>query len=158
MPEIKFAHCDNNNSDEFISTHDRISDKVYLEDGVLTFEFKEGFLVSPNHPSNDTNALAQTDLSILEFVLHRGESFDAFVYVFKRDIFKRVIRKTYTIEKLIEMVNKGECTIQFLAFYSDINSKIVKAILRFAKKDWCECELNIHSSKINYLWNNIVCL
>ena len=152
---MKFLHCDN--SDKHIILHDCIAEKAYFQNGILGFEFEDGFWVSPEHPESDSSTFVKTDFSKAEFVLGRGSEFDITVYVFQRCIFGTTVRKEWKIDKLIDKINSGKCKIEFLYNYEDDGLRIIECYLRFDKRPYfAECQLKLFAPQINYYWNKML--
>ena len=64
---MEYIHCDKN--DNLISLHDCKAERAWFENGVLGFEFPDGFWITPDHPESDLDVLVRTDASKLEFVI-----------------------------------------------------------------------------------------
>ena len=151
---MKYKHCDNNEKN--ITLHDCISEKAYFENGVLGFEFEDGFWISPEHPESKFSTLVRTDSSKVEFVLGRECENDVIVYVFEKHLLGQIVRKEWKINKLIDCINSGKCKIEFLYNYADRDLRIAECVLRFNKKPYFkECELKLFAPKINYYWNSM---
>jgi GTP-binding protein len=48
--------------------HDCIAEKAYFKDGVLGFEFSDGFWILPNHPESHLSKTVRTNFSKVEFI------------------------------------------------------------------------------------------
>ena len=151
---MEYKHCDNN--EKHIILHDCTCEKAYLENGVLGFEFEDGFWVSHEHPESNLSTLVRTDSSKAEFVLGRESEFDVTIYIFKKSFFGVTVRKEITIEKLIDDINSEKYALEFLYQYIDDEMRIVECDLSSKKKlRFAECQIKMYTPKVNYYWNNL---
>ena len=151
---MKFIHCDTN--EMYITLHDCKVTRAYLRDGILGFDFEDGFWISPDHPHSNFTQLVKTDASKVEYLLEDGDGYDVTVYVFKRNFFGKTIRTEWTVCDFVQKVNCGECEPEFLYQYIDGIARIVECVLNFKKKPYYgECQMKIYASKVNYYWNNL---
>lgn len=152
---MRYLHCDV--SDNLICLHDCKSERAYFENGILGFEFSDGFWISPEHPESKLDVLVRTDPSKVEFKLIDGDEYDVTVFVFERNIFKQTVRKEWTVQKLVDSINSGEVTIEFLYQYLDGFSRIAECHLWSRKKPYSrECIMKIVAPEVRYYWNNII--
>lgn len=147
-----YKHC---NNDEYISLHDCHAAKILFENGVLTFVFDEGFWVTDKHPSNTTDKTVRTGVAEARFYLEFGDETDITVQVFEKR-FKQTVRKELELSELIEYVNSGKHTLEFLYQYKGYNSMIVECWLWSDKKPYHrECQLKILLKDAKYCWNDL---
>ncbi len=152
---IKFSHCDKN--DNYITLHDCKAKRAYFANGVLDFDFDDGFWISPEHPKSHLSEFVRTDYSRVEYKLLEGDGYDVIVFVYERNLFKKTVRKEWSIQKLIDSINSGECVLEFLYQYIDGDARIVECVLNSGKKPYFrECTMKIYSSEVRYYWNNIL--
>lgn len=154
---MKFLHCDN--SEKNLTLHDCIAERAYFEDGKLVFEFDDGFWIGADHPENNLNKTVRTDFAKVEFILKNGEGYEGggFLYVFEDTLFKKNVRKDWTLEKLVDSINQGKCKIEFLYQYKDEEIRIVECALCYDKRPYYqECWMRLFASDVNYLWNNLM--
>lgn len=151
----RFLHCDTD--DELINLHDCKAERAVFGSGVLEFDFGDGFWISPDHSESNLSELVRTDRSKVEFRLIDGDEYDVTVFVFERNIFKQTVRKEWSVQKLVDSINSGEVTIEFLYQYSDGYARIVQCHLWSHKKPYSrECILKIDAPEVRYYWNNII--
>ncbi len=151
---MKFSHCDMD--DKYLSLHDCVAERAYFENGILGFEFPDGFWVSPDHPESGLSDLVRTDLSKVEYTLENGADFDITVYVFRKNLFGKTIRVEWTLQELINNINSGKCRLEFLYQYVGFNSRIIECDLRLNKKPYHrECVMNVYAPQISYYWNRL---
>ena len=70
---MKFIHCDTN--EMYITLHDCKVTRAYLRDGILGFDFEDGFWISPDHPHSNFTQLVKTDASKVEYLLEDGSGY-----------------------------------------------------------------------------------
>ena len=151
---MNFLHC--NTDEKYLTLHDCVAERAYFEDGKLGFEFHDGFWISPDHPDSNLPNLVKTDFSKVEYVLKDGVNDDVTVYVFKKNLFKKIFRVEWTIKKLINNINNGKCKLVFLYQYIDYDSRIIECELELNNKPYYwECVLKIPAHEVNYYWNNL---
>lgn len=150
-----FSHCDSN--DKYVSLHDCKAERAWFENGILGFEFTDGFWITPDNPESDLDVLVRTDASKIEFVLLDGDEFDVTVFVFEINIFKQTVRKEWSARRLVDSINSGDVTIEFLYQYIDGCSRVVQCHLWSQKKPYSrECILKIDAPEVRYHWNKIL--
>jgi len=154
--DMSFFHCDN--SDKHIILHDCIAEKAYFQNGILGFEFEDGFWITLENPKNNCGKLVRTDHSKAEFVLSENCIDDFCVYVFKKYPFGITVRKELSIKKFIDRINRKKNGFEFLYQYTDENMsmRMIEGVFRSERKPYFEeCELRIYTDKVNYYWNNL---
>ena len=151
---MKFKHYDID--DSYISLHDCHVTKVIYEDGIMTFVFDDGIWIIDKHPSNDLNKIVRTDEARVKFRLVTGEAYDVTLYIYEKK-FKKTFRKEWDLDKLSEMINKKNYTLEMLYEYKGYNSMIIECWLWSDKKPYSrECELKISVTDVEYCWNNLL--
>ncbi|MBR4070946.1 MAG: hypothetical protein IKK26_00125 [Clostridia bacterium] len=153
---MEFLHCEN--SEKYVSLHDCIAEKVYFQDGVLGFEFEDGFWILPGHQESNNDKPVRTDCSKAEFVLSENCIDDFCVYVFKKYLFGITVRKELSIKKFIDRINRKKNGFEFLYQYTDENMsmRMIEGVFRSERKPYFEeCELRIYTDIVNYYWNNL---
>ena len=138
-----------------LTLHDCSATKAEFCNGILSFCFDEGFWIAAFHPENSTGKTVRTDAAQVKYYLGRGTAEDCSVYVFRR-FFKTTIRKSISIEELIQKIESRKCFIEFLYQYADENSRIIKCALHYPKRPYHEdCQLELFVEKEEYLWNSL---
>ena len=139
---------------EYVSAHDCHVTKVLFENGVLSFVFDDGIWVSNRHPGNATDKTIHTDVAELKFYLESGDECDITMYVFEEKS-KMTVREEWEPSKLIESINSGKCTLEFLYDYKGYHSMIVECWLWSDKKPYHrECEIKLSITQVKYCWND----
>ena len=152
---MDFVHCDK--SDNYVTLHDCKADRAYFENGILGFEFSDGFRITPENPESKLDTLVRTDNSRVDFILYDGDEADATVYVIEKNILKQDIRKEWSVRKLVNDINSGKYSFEFLYQYVDGYLRIVQCCLWSPKKPYFrECDLHLCIREVNYHWNRII--
>lgn len=156
----KYIHIDTDN--RFLTLHDCIAEKVYLQDGVLVFELNDGFWIGPEHPDNPYNECLRTDKARVEFVLENGEEYDAYAWLHVQEnpkSRKKTVRN-WEIAQLIKNVNSGKCAFEFWDEYHNPHVPVERLIggeLRGeGKLNFSQCWMRIYATKVNYCWNHVL--
>ena len=97
---MEFSHCDHN--EKYLTLHDCIAERAYLDNGKLGFEFSDGFWISPEHPESNLSELVRTDFSKVEYTLESSIGCEVVVYVFEKTFFKKTLRTKWTVEELFD--------------------------------------------------------
>ncbi|MBQ6825895.1 MAG: hypothetical protein IKT38_02805 [Clostridia bacterium] len=145
-----YNHIDTD--DTVLTLHDCIANKIQLENGILSFYFQNGFWITPLHYANNSSNVVRTDFSQVDYQIN-GK---VYIYVFRKNIFRKIIRTEWTLEQLINFINNSNSSLEFLYQYKSQDEQLLKGYLRFDKAPYCyECELEIPACKIEYRWNNL---
>lgn len=148
-----WKHCDR--TDEYISLHDCHATKIAFEKGVLTFGFADGIWVCPGHPNSTIDKTVRTNEAEVRFFLESGDESDITIYVFEAEG-KKTLRKEWELANLLEHVNSGKGTVEFLYQYKGYGSWIMECWLWSGKKPYHrECELKISLTGVEYCWNDL---
>ena len=148
-----YKHCDVDS--EYISLHDSHATNIKYEKGVLSFVFQDGIWVIKGHPSNMTDKTVRTDVAEVKFHLESGDEGDITFYVFEEK-FKKTVRDEWELSELVESVNSGSYTLEFLYQYEGYHSMIIECWLWSDKKPYHrECELKLSLTEVEYCWNEL---
>ena len=150
--QIAYTHIDTD--DSVLSLHDCYANRMQLENGVLSFFFRDGFWVTPSHHANNSSDTVRTDSSQVDY--HIVD--DGSVYVFRKNIFGKTICIEWTLEELADLINNDTFTLEFLYHYKSYYSQLYKCLLHFDKHPYhYECQIEIPTSKVVYRWNKLCC-
>ena len=70
----------------FICLHDCCADRILIEKGKISFDFADGFWITPDHKCSNFQEVVKTDSAKVEFFLE--ESFEEIiVYIFRKGVF-----------------------------------------------------------------------
>ena len=158
MNNEEFLHKDPDSfHDHELTLHDCVADKIMLENGVLCFNFPNGFWITPNHNENQLNKTVRTDSSAVEFTIENID--DITIRIFKRNRFlgsQKITVEDWKIEKLISDVNNGKRVIEFITQYRSFYEQMWECVIRLDKKPYhIECQLYLPNTKATYYWNNL---
>lgn len=148
-----WKHCDMD--DEYVSLHDCHATRIIYENNALTFVFRDGIWIVKGHPNNELDKTVCTDMAEAKFYLENGDESDITIYVFEENL-NKTIREEWELSKLIECVNSGKYTLEFLYQYKGYHSIIIECWLWSDTKPYHrECELKISLSNVKYCWNDL---
>lgn len=140
---------------DYLSLHDCRATKAKCENGILSFVFPEGIWVAPRHPDNTKGKTICTDEALVEFTLQTGNESDMTIYVFNENA-GVTTREEWNPERLIECINSGKYTLEFLYKYKGYDSMIIDCWLWSDEKPYSrECELRLFLTGVKYYWNNL---
>ena len=156
MSDTVFIHNDPDQyHDSELTLHDCIAEKIQHQDGVLRFLFPDGFWITPNHKANNLDKTVKTDASQVEFLV--DDINDIRIHVYTRTIFKNTKVEFWDAGDLIDAVNCGKCTIEFIYQYRNYFEKMWRCALHFKKKPYYrECQLYIPETRTIFRWNNLL--
>lgn len=156
MFDTLFTHNDPDYyHDEELTLHDCVAQKILYKDGILCFCFADGFWITPNHEANDLDKTVKTDASQVDFCIDGIN--DINIHVYTRNTFKQTKVEFWDAENLIDAVNSGKCTIEFVYQYRTYFEQMWKCVLHFKKKPYYrDCQLHIPNTKATYRWNNLL--
>lgn len=156
MLDTSYIHNDPDHyHDEKLTLHDCIAEKVVYKDGVLRFFVPDGFWITPNHEASDLNKTVRTDASQVDFCIDGID--DVAIHVYTRTLFKKTKVEFWDAKKLIDAVNSGKCSVEFLYQYRCFFEQMWSCELHFNKKPYFrECQIYIPQAKATYRWNNLL--
>lgn len=151
---MNFSHFENDDSHK--SLHDCYADRAYYKDGVMTFEFSDGFWVTENHPDNKFNKTVRTDYSKIEYITDGGTESDIELYVFTRNIFGQTVRKEWNVHKLVDMINNKKCELLFITQALDGKKRLIEGVLLLKHRPHSvDCMLKLSPTQVRYCWNSL---
>ena len=101
------------------------------------------------------NKILRTDVAEVEFYLESGDEWDITLYVFEEES-KKTVREEWRLDKLMECINGGKCTLEFLYQYKGYHSMIIECWLWSDKKPYHrECVLKLSLKGVKYCWNDL---
>lgn len=148
-----YKHCEEDN--QYLSLHDCHATEMLYDEGVLTFIFQDGIWITKEHSYNEIGKIVRTDKAEVKFYLDSGDEDDITIYVFDKKL-KKTYRQELQLIELIELLNRGNHTLEFLYQYKGYNSMIVECCLWSKKKPYHrECEIKLLLKATKYCWNNL---
>lgn len=140
---------------EFISLHDCLANSIAIDEKKISFNFVDGFWITPNHPWGNPSETTRTDHSCVDFHLN-GTLEDISISVFRKNILRRTIREIWTIQRLADCVNKQIAQIEFLYQFKNYNEMLFECMLHFDRRPYfCDCQIKIPTLRAVYKWNNL---
>jgi len=154
----KFRHID---PDAFhgreLTLHDCVSHKIVFENKALRFCLPEGFWITPHHKENTTGKTVRTDASAVSFSVEDLQEIT--VYVFTRNTWflsRKQALEEWQIGQLMEVVNRGKCTIEFITQYRSYYEQMWHCVIHSEKKPYYrECQLYLPKTEATFFWNDI---
>ena len=155
MSDTLFIHNDPDRCHgKELTLHDCLADKIMYENGILRFYFADGFWVTPNHEANSLGKTVRTDASQVDFCMDDISNIG--IHVYTQSVFKKTKVEYWDASKLIDEVNRGKCTIEFIDQYRNDAEQMWRCTLRFKKKPYFkECQLYIPETTATFRWNNL---
>jgi len=148
-----YKHQDTNES--WVGLHDCSANHAKFRDGMLSFVFPKGIWIMESHEANDTGNVVRSGEAKVRYRLLYPDD-DVTVYVYKEKGANKTIRKEWTLKKLIQKMDDGECELEFLYQYKCGYGIIVLCVIHSKNKPYFrECELRMLVSDVTYLWNDI---
>ena len=155
MPQMRFKHNDPDNfHDKEITLHDCYAEKIIYADGFLRFYLSDGFWVTPYHEENNLNRTVRTDAAVVDFRIENID--DIILDVFTRNIFKKTKSELWEMNELMNGINSGKCTIEFIHQYRTFFEQMWQCAIRSEKKPYYrECQLHLPETEAIFRWNNL---
>lgn len=140
----------------YISIHDCSAEKMQLENGILSFDFSNGFWVLSQHPQNGSAHIVRTDASRVEYQIIDEEIDGIIIYTFKPNRNGEIVREKCEIKRFIDAVNNGSFHIEFIDEYKRYEFRLFKCMMSLDEPPYyCECEIIIHNENAVYCWNHL---
>ena len=154
--ELKKIYKHIDTDDSSITLHDCYANRITVEKGKISFDFEEGFWITPDHKSSNLQETVRTDSSRVDFYMTEGGLEDITIFVFQKNIFRNTIREKWTIQELINLVNDGVFRLEFIGQFKSYNEILWECRLDFDKAPYSyECQMKIPTTKVIYRWNNL---
>lgn len=143
-------------NDSYISLHDCCAEKMSFENGVLSFDFPDGFWVTDKHPENKSDNIVRTDTSKVQYEIIDNEIDGIRIYIFKQTKLNKIIREEWEPENFISAVNNGDFKVEFITQYKAFQSILHKCWVWFDKAPYhFECEIILETENVKYNWNRL---
>ncbi len=142
--------------DSCISLHDCRADKIIFENGILSFYFPNGFVVTSQHIKNQSDNTVYTDCSQVDFPIADKDINGIEIYIFSKRKSGEIIREARKVQSFINDVNSGKYEVEFITQYKSAYSILFKCWIWFDNEPYhSECEIILNSNNGVYLWNNL---
>lgn len=134
---------------EKIGLHDCRTNFIKYSNGVMTFEFPEGFyLLNGKDPKRTPKAEMQCN--ILD-----EKNGGVTVYIYRKKAFGKIIREDWS-DNFLLAVNNGRFEFEFVTTYRSYQHVLFKGYVWFDSAPYnMECEIELHTDKIFYSWSEI---
>ena len=155
MTNIPFKHNDSDVChDNTLTLHDCVADKVSVFNNTLRFTFPDGLWVTPLHEDNTSDKTLKTDAAVVDFCVENIDNIK--VHTFTRTLFGKTKVETWNIHILMNAINNGECTIEFITQYRAHFEQMWLCVLHSKKKPYYrECQLHLPGTEATFRWNDI---
>ncbi len=155
MLENEFKHNDEDSChDNTLTLHDCIANKIAFKDSTLRFTLSDGFWITSNHNDNNLGKTVRTDAAIVDF--HIDDINDITIHVFTKNIFKKTNVESWDMNELMEDINNGKISIEFITQYRTHFEQLWRCAIRSKKKPYYrECQLHLPETKAIFRWNNL---
>lgn len=132
---------------EKIGLHDCRTNNIQYSNGVLTFTFPEGYYLL-----NDIK-MKQTGKAEMQCYILDEEINGISVYIYKTKSSGKVIREDWS-DNFLTAVNDGAFEFEFVTTYRSYQHILFKGYIWFDTAPYhMECEIELHTNKIFYSWN-----
>lgn len=151
-----YKYSDSNENDD-ISLHDCRATKIAINDGILSFVFKEGFYILERNRNNFNKKLSYTDESEVKFkILYKDIESNITIYIFTDTKEKnKAIRERIPFDTFANQINNG-MELEFLYSYKGYQSSVFECWLWFDEEPYHkECVMIISADEITYSWNTL---
>ena len=151
----KFKHNDKDSChSNTLTLHDCVAERIDFCDGYLRFVLTDGFWITPNHNDNNFGNTVRTDAAIVDFNIRNMS--DITVRVFTPSIFKKTKVEIWEMRELMQTVNSGSCSIEFISQYRAYFEQMWHCAIRSKKKPYYrECQLHLPETEAIFRWNNL---
>ncbi len=146
------------NEEDRISLHDCKAAKMYLKKDILQFEFPDGFCIYHNDRPGGKGRVLTTDESRVDIHLVADDPSWAFTfYVFVPKKHGKVVRKQFSLKKLMRKINEKGRKLEFITAYRNKDTIVFECELWFKKRPYSrECLMILDTDSVIYRWNNVV--
>ena len=153
--DVTFKHNDSDDChDEVLTLHDCIAEKISFSNGTLRFFLPDGLWICPNHKDSNLDKTVRTDAAVVDFCIEDID--DIIVRVLTRNCFRRTKVEIWDMRDLMESVNSGKCTIEFIYQYRTYFEQMWHCAIRSKVKPYYrECQLHLPDTDAVFRWNGL---
>lgn len=128
-----------------VGLHDRRATHIDLKDGVLGFDFPDGFFIlTGGEPYR--SGMARMECSLLDN--------EFFVSIFTERADGSALREDFTGE-FIDAINSGRYQFEFVSTYLGYESLLFRGYVWFKKRPYHkECEIEFRTDDVKFFWND----
>lgn len=118
MVNKAFIHSDPDDyHDNKLTLHDCITDKISFKNNVLSFNFSDGFWVTPEHEASSLSNTVRTDGAQVDFEIEHDEFFEIYLDVFRKRRFCKKTVECWELDELIKAFDSGKYQLEFIYQY-----------------------------------------
>ena len=153
-----FKHID---PDEFhgreITLHDCVANHISFENHALRFFLPDGIWITPHHEENSCGATVRSGAAEVIFSTKDIDEITVRVFSERTCCRRRKVRvEDWHMEQLIEAVNSGKCTWQFIAQYRSHDEQMWYCVIHSKKKPYYrECQLYLPETRATFFWSDL---
>lgn len=155
MLNSEFKHNDKDGChDNTLTLHDCVAERVSFSNGILRFYLSDGFWITTQHKENVLDRTVRTDAAVVDFCIKDLD--DVTLCVFVRNILGKTKAEIWKMRDLINGINSGEFTIEFLYQYRSYFEQMWHCVIRSDRKPYHrECQLHLPEATAVFRWNNL---
>ena len=158
VEEQDFRHVDPDaHHDKALTLHDCVANKILFERNTLRFYLPDGLWVTPHHKENTYGKTLRTDAAAVSFSVEEPD--DITVRVFTRNAWcwsRKTCVENWHMEQLMEAVNSGKCTLEFLTQYRSNYEQLWHCVIHSEKRPYYrECQLYLPAAEATFFWNDL---
>ena len=132
---------------EKVGLHDCRTNYIYYKNNVIVFEFPKGYYLLNGKVPKQTGK-SEMQCHILD------KDFDGIsIYIYRKKTLAKVMREDWS-DKFLKAVNDGIFEFEFVTTYRSYQHILFKGYVWFNNAPYClECEIELHTDKIFYSWD-----
>jgi len=155
MSNMPFKHNDPDAlHGQALSLHDCHAHRIVFSEGMLRCCFPEGFWITPQHAANDLDKVVRTDAAVVDFALADADAVT--IRVFERNLLRQTVVKDWSLQTLIDRVNRGRCTVEFLYQYRWDNDQLWECVIHAPRRPYYRaCQIHLSSTQAVFHWNDL---
>ena len=155
MSEHIFRHNDPDSAhSNTITLHDCTANHIECFEAILRFTLPNGFQITQNHEANPFFKTIKTDAAVVDFRIKDPN--DITVRVLTRHRFRKTTVEDWEISRLLQTVNSGSASLEFLTQYKSYYEQLWHCVLHSDQKPYYrECLLYLPEAKATYCWNEL---
>lgn len=156
MVNKAFIHNDPDDyHDSKLTLHDCIADKISFKNNVLSFNFSDGFWITPEHEVTSLSNTVRTDGAQVDFEIKPDEFFEIYLDVFRKRRFCKKTVEYWELDELIKAFDSGKYQLEFIYQYRTHFEQMWQCMLHYKGCWYAECQLHIPYCTATYRWNNL---
>ena len=139
-----------------ISLHDCVANHITCDNGILRFDFSDGFWITLHHHANRSGKTLRTDAAMAEFTVEDMEDISLLIFTKKGWPRSCTCVENWRMEELASAVNQGKCVLEFITQYRTCTEQMWICAIRSEKRPYYrELQLYLPKTDAVYCWNNL---